>query len=420
MLGIGLNANVAMIESAQTLPLVILLMGVALTLSILIKTLLEKIGIPALIGYLTLGFILKLVDVEWDFLSIEAEEIFEFLAELGIISLLFRVGLESDLLGLLRQLPKALGILIGDVLISGFFGFVTAYFFLKIALIPSLFIAVAFTATSVGVSVSVWREKNAIRSRNGEILLDVGEMDDIASVILMALLFAVAPSLHNGNGTTISILSTLAVTSKVFFIKAIFFSTFCLLFSRYVEINLIKFFSRIEKPPDPMLEVVGVGFIIAALAGLLGFSAAIGAFFAGLLFSRDPEAVKMDASFGSLYELFTPFFFIGIGLNIEPRTLSTGLAIGSILLIAAVIGKLIGAGIPAFFATGWTGATLIGFSMIPRAEISMIVMQRGLILGDWAVPQAVFAAMVFVCATTSVIVPIFLHYLLGNLQLQEE
>ena len=417
MLGIGFKASVAMIESAQTLPLVILLMGIALTFAILIKTLLAKVGIPALIGYLALGFLLKLADVEWNFLSVEAKEIFEFLGELGIISLLFRVGLESDVVGLIRQLPKACGIFIGNVLISGFFGFITAYFLLKIALIPSLFIATAFTATSVGVSVSVWREKNAIRTPNGEILLDVAELDDIASVILMALLFAVAPSLHNG--TTVPLFPTLILTSKLFLIKAIAFSALCLLFSRYVERNLTKFFSKIEKPPDPMLEVIGVGFIIA-LAGLLGFSAAIGAFFAGLLFSRDPEAVKMDASFAALYELFTPFFFIGIGLNIDPRALNTGLAIGSILLIAAVLGKLIGAGVPAYFATDCTGATLIGFSMIPRAEIAMIVMQRGLILGDWAVPSNVFAAMVFVCATTSVIVPIFLHSLLGKLQVQEE
>ena len=279
--------------------------------------------------YLIFGFILRLLDVEWNFLSTLAEEIFEYLAELGIICLLFRVGLESDVIGLVSQLPKAFGILIGDVLISGVFGFITAYFLLKIALIPSLFVATAFTATSVGVSVSVWREKNAIRTNNGEILLDVAELDDIVSVILMAFLFAVVSSLHNGN--TESILSTLALTSKVFFIKAIGFASLCLLFSRYVEINLTKFFSKIEKPPDPMLEVVGVGFIIAAVAGLLGFSAAIGAFFAGLLFSRDSEAVKMDASFGALYELFTPFFFIGIGLNIDPRSLNTGLAIFSSL-----------------------------------------------------------------------------------------
>mgnify|MGYP001801707043 FL=1 len=284
-------------------------------------------------------------------------------------------------------------------------------------MIPSLFVASAFTATSVGVSVSGWREKNAIRTNNGEILLDVAELDDIVSVILMAFLFAVVSSLHNGN--TESILSTLALTSKVFFIKAIGFASLCLLFSRYVEINLTKFFSKIEKPTDPMLEVIGVGFIIAALAGLLGFSAAIGAFFAGLLFSRDSEAVKMDASFGALYELFTPFFFIGIGLNIEPRALNTGLIMGSVLLIAAVLGKLIGAGIPAYFATDLTGATLIGFSMIPRAEISMIVMQRGLILGDWAVDNNVFTGMVFVCAATSFIVPIFLNSLL-RIQLQEE
>ncbi len=420
MLGIGFNANVGMIESAYTLPLVILLMGMAVTLATLIKALLAKVGIPALIGYLTLGFLLKLADMQWNFLSAEAQEIFEFLAEIGIISLLFRVGLESDLLGLLRQLPKACGIFIGNVLISGVCGFLTAYFLLKIALIPSLFIATAFTATSVGVSVSIWQEKNAIRSRNGEILLDVAELDDIASVILMSLLFAVAPLLYNGNGTTASLFSTIILTSKLFFLKAIFFGGLCLLFSRYVERNLTKFFSKIEKPPDPMLEVVGVGFVIAALAGLLGFSAAIGAFFAGLLFSRDLEAVKMDASFAALYELFTPFFFIGIGLNIDPHALNTGLIIGSILLIAAVVGKLVGAGIPAFFTTGWTGATLIGFSMIPRAEIAMIVMQRGLILGDWAVPPNVFAAMVVVCAATSIMVPIVLHYLLGKLLLQEE
>ncbi len=269
MLGIGFKASVAMIESVQTLPLIILLMGVALTLAILIKTLLAKIGIPALIGYLILGFILKLLDAQSNFLSREAEEIFEFLAELGIISLLFRVGLESDLVGLLRQLPKAFGVLIGDVLISGVFGFVTAYFFLKIALIPSLFIAIAFTATSVGVSVSVWREKNAVRTSNGEILLDVAELDDIISVILMAFLFTVAPSVHDG--TQLSILSTLAVTSKIFLIKAIGFGALCLLFSRYVEINLTQFFSKIEKPPDPHVRGSWSGLYYCCACWIAGF-----------------------------------------------------------------------------------------------------------------------------------------------------
>ena len=147
---------------------------------------------------------------------------------------------------------------------------------------------------------------------------------------------------------------------------------------------------------------------------LLGFSEAIGAFFAGLVFSRDPQAVRIDASFDLLYELFVPFFFIGIGLKIDPVNFLAGLSLGSILLIVAVLGKLIGAGVPAAIAVGWTGAILIGISMLPRAEIMMVVMQHGLQLGTWAVPSQVFAGMVVVSAATSIATPVLLRPLLQH------
>lgn len=407
-----------MSEATEGLSLAILLVGVAITLAILIKSELERIGIPALVGYLALGFLLRLMDSQWHFLSFQAPEIFEFLAEIGIISLLFRVGLESDLGGLKRQLSRASSIWVGNVLFSAALGFVTAYWLLGLALIPSLFMAIALTATSVGVSVSIWQEQKAIGSPNGELLLDVAEMDDISAVILMALLFSLAPAIQE-RGTE-SLLPIITTTTGIFIFKAIIFGAFCWFFSRYVEQQLTHWFYQIEPPPEPMLEVVGISFIIAALAGLLGFSVAIGAFFAGLVFSRDPEAVKLDASFGSIYELFTPFFFIGIGLKIIPNALITGLGMGMLLLLAAVVGKLIGAGIPALLTTNIQGATLIGVSMIPRAEISTIVRQKGLSLGDWAVPPQEFAAMVVVSAVTSTIVPILLRSLLQKWQQKPE
>ncbi|MGF1540462.1 MAG: cation:proton antiporter [Pleurocapsa sp.] len=397
-------------EVAEVLSLAILLVGVAITLAILIKSGLERIGIPALVGYLALGFLLRLMDSQIHFLSVEAQEIFQFLAEVGIISLLFRVGLESNLAGLIRQLSRASRIWTGDVFFSAALGFITAYWLLGQALIPSLFIAIALTATSVGVSVSVWQEQQALRSPNGELLLDVAEMDDISAVILMALLFSLAPVMRESNLD--SLFPVMITTTGVFLVKAVVFGAFCWLFSRYFEKKLTHWFYQIEPPPEPMLEVVGISFIIAALAGLLGFSVAIGAFFAGLVFSRDPEAVKFDTSFGSIYEFFTPFFFIGIGLQIVPNALISGLGMGMLLLVAAIVGKLIGAGIPALLTTNLQGATLIGVSMIPRAEISTIVMQKGLSLGDWAVPPHAFAAMVVVSAVTSTLVPILLRSLL--------
>lgn len=180
------------------------------------------------------------------------------------------------------------------------------------------------TATSVGISVSIWQEAEALNSPNGELMLDVAEMDDISAIFLMALLFNIVPVIHNGMQTDWEIL--IIKTVSIFLFKALFFAAFCFFFSRYLERHITKFFRKFDPPADFTLTIVGFGFCIAAIAGLLGFSEAIGAFFAGLVFSRDPEAVKIDASFDILYDLFVPFFFISIGLAIDLTTLGTGLA----------------------------------------------------------------------------------------------
>lgn len=399
-----------MSEVAQALPLTILLVGVAIALSIPIKSCLERMGVPVLVGYLVLGLIINLADSQWQFLSRMGNEIFAFLAQLGVIALLFRVGLESDLAGLIGKLPSASTIWLGNVLASASLGFITPYFLLGLDPIPSLFVSIAMTATSVGVSLGVWQEEDATKSDNGELLLDVAEMDDISGVILLGLLLAIAPDLRDGGMS--AIVPVIARTSGVFVLKAVVFGAFCFFFSRYVEEKLTKSIRQIEPPPDPMLEVIGISFIIAALSEILGFSFAIGGFFAGLVFSRDPEAVKIDASFESLYELFTPFFFIGIGLQIEPDALIAAVDIGLVLLVAAAISKVIGTVAPAVLKTGWTGAVLLGISLVPRAEIASIVMERGLQLGEWAVPPNVFAAMVLVIAVTSIVAPLLLRHLL--------
>ena len=357
-----------------------------------------------------LGLLVNAAEQKWHLFSAGELEVFEFLADIGIICLLFRVGLESKLAELIGQLRRASIVWLGNVSLSGLLGFFTAYFFLQLEMIPSLFVGTAMTATSVGISVGIWREAKAINSPNGELMLDVAEMDDISAVILMALLFAVAPVLRSQPDATL--LPVLVNTATAFFFKALVFGAFCFLFSRYGEQSLTSFFQRLEPPPDSTIMVAGVGFIIAALAGLLGFSVAIGAFFAGLVFCRDPDAIKIDASFDTFYELFVPFFFLGIGLKIDLDALATALDLGIILLIVAVVGKVVGVAIPVLKLAEPRSAILLGISMVPRAEIMMIVMQHGLQLGEWAVPVRVFAAMVLVSAATTIVVPLVLRPLL--------
>ena len=145
---------------------------------------------------------------------------------------------------------------------------------------------------------------------------------------------------------------------------------------------------------------------------MIGFSLAIGAFFAGLVFSRDPHAVKIDASFESLYELFTPFFFIGIGLQIDPASLDGVVFPALVLLGVAVLSKILGNGVPTWAAAGWGSGVLLGLSMIPRAEIFMIIAERGLSLAESGLSKQVFSAMVIVSAMTCIAGPLALHPLL--------
>ncbi len=267
-------------------------------------------------------------------------------------------------------------------------------------------------ATSVSISVSVWDDARALRSRNGELLVDVAEADDISSAVAMVLLFAAVPVLTEGRGEELG--PALASAATGLGLKALAFAAACLVFARYLERPMTGLFRRLTDMPDPVIVMAAAGLAIAALAGLFGFPLAIGALLAGLLFSRDPEAVRMEPSFRMLYDLFTPFFFIGVGLLIEPGVLGGGLLVGGLLLVPAVAGKAFGAGGPAFFEIGWKGATLIGVSMIPRAEIAMIVAAHGRRLGDWAMPPEIFAGLMTVCLATALITPSVVQLLLAR------
>ena len=397
-------------ESLQDFPLVILLVGAMVVAGIVARALCARGGIPALVGYIGLGFALRLADARLGLLSPVAWDVFEFLAHAGIVVLLFRVGLESDLGGLIRQIPRAVLVWAGNVALSGVLGYLAAVHLVGLGLIPSLFVATALTATSIAVSVALWRDAGALRSDNGALLLDVAEMDDISAVILMALLLAVAPTLAIGDG--VALVPAIGVTVGLMLVKLAGFGGACIVFSRYAERPLIELFARLEHQPSPILMIAGTGFVIAALAGWLGFTVAIGALFAGLVFSRDPQALNIDVSFGSLYQFFAPFFFIGIGLKVDPAALGDGAGIGAALLGAAILGKLLGAGAPALIGAGWRGATLLGVSMVPRAEIALVIMHQGHALGDWAVPPRVFDGMVVVSIVTCVLAPLVLKPLL--------
>lgn len=396
-----------MIEYHMNFPQLVLLTGIALLCTMLIKLLCEQVRVSPVVGYLLLGFGLRWADRPFELLGQGGDAIFHFLATIGVITLLFRVGLSSELRKLFGQLRRASLVWIADVTVSGLAGYGAASFLLGLDTVTSLIVGAAMTATSVGISIGLWQEEGATETESGSLLLDVAELDDISAIVIMGLLFSLLPLLQQQQA---SLLQPVLITSAVFGAKMIGFGILCFFLARFMEHPFIEFFRRHERPPVAMLAVIGLSFLIASLAGLIGFSVAIGAFFAGLVFSRDPEAVHMEASFLPLYSFFSPFFFIGVGLDIDPAAFSGVAGLGLVLVAAAFIGKVLANGLTTLLFTGPLTALTIGFSMIPRAEIAMIIMQRSLNKGY--ISKEVFTAMVLVSAATCIISPLIVQPLL--------
>jgi len=385
----------------------LLVVGALLLVVVGLRAGARRLHWPPFAAFLLVGLALGALDLRVPVLPPDVRGILGFLANAGLVALLFRVGLRSDLTGLVSEFPTASRIWLGDVVVSGVVAWGAAHLLLGLDLVASLFVTVALTATSVGVAVASWSEADALSSAEGEALVDTAELDDVSAVVLVALLIAFVPVLQGhttgGAATAVRVTGTLLVT----FVGLIAAG---LLFGRYLEPLTSRYFERERSRPGPLLLIVGTGFVIAGVSELLGFSLAIGAFLAGITYSRDPNAKAIERAFDPFYAFFTPFFFIGIGIAVDPRSLTALPTVGVVLLVAAIVGKLLGAGIPAALLLGRTPGLLIGLSMIPRAEIALLAMERGHALG--LVPEGVFAAMAGVSLVTALVVPLLVTPLL--------
>ena len=390
--------------------LILIVLGALLILSPFVKSLMGRMGVPALVGYILLGFIVSVINQQWSFITTAFDNTFAMLAQLGVVALLFRVGLKSHTKALLAKLPDASIIWIGDVLTNLLFGFVVSYYVISLSLQASLIIAAAFSATSVAVSVAVWDEVNKLNTSVGQLLLDVAELDDLSGVLLLAVLIAIIPVLQ---GNESSLLPSISMTAFAVLLKLALFITACYLFSHYLEPGFTQFNRQWENSTIGLtITVLGAGLAIAAVAGYLGFSLAIGALFAGLAFSRDPRAVHTDAKFVYFYEFLTPFFFIYIGMQVDPGVITSSFGLAAMLFIPAVLGKFLGVSVPALRIVKKTDAILLGISMIPRAEIAMVIVYQCHQLGGDIISNNVFSAVVLVAVMTSIAASLILRNLL--------
>ncbi len=397
-------------ENGSWGPEALVVLGVLVFAAISARAGLRRIKLPAVVGYLVLGLAARgLLGAQADTLRPSVS----VLSDIGITLLLFRVGLDVDPVKLLRSVPRALPVWLGDVAVSASLGFLAARYLLEADVVPSLFVAVSCSATSVAVSLTVWQEKGATKSRLARELLTVAELDDLSAVFLMSLLFAVAPALLGG-GDPGALASEALAAAGPMVLKAGVLGGACLLLARYGEPRLSSWLQSQESPPDSMVSMAAVGLVIAGAAAWLGFSAAVGALFAGLVFSRDPAAIRNEGYLEPLLSLFAPFFFISIGFSLDLSVLPGAAGDGAWLCLAAAVGKMGGIALWVVPRDGWRAGLVLGLSMVPRAEIATIVAVTGLSMGEAYVPASLYAAVVVCSALTCLVTPVALQFVLGR------
>lgn len=392
-----------MTETGPQFASIVMLMGVVSLLAVPMRAAFARLALPNMIGFILLGVALSVAFAATGPVGAKLNAQVPLLANIGIVVLLFRVGLESDLDKLRRQLGRAALIWLPNMAVAAAAVVLLVLLWPGLGLIPALFAGIAASATSIGVSTGVWEEAGVLDSDTGALLLDVAELDDISAVVLLGVLFAVGPLLNQPGD--LPLLAPALKAGAIQLLLMTLFSIGCYLFSRWLEKPLSDGFAKFSPQHGPVVFATGAVFVIAATAEFMGLSMAIGALFAGLAFSPDPAERKIDEAFGILLMVFGPFFFVAIGLSVDATVLVGGMGLAAALAGMAVVGKLLGAGLPVAAMLGWRQGALIGVSMVPRAEIFLLVMLFGLTLGPWAVPQELYNAAVLASILTCIIGP---------------
>ncbi len=360
---------------------------------------------PSVLGELVAGVVLGPSLLGW----IEPYEAIKLLAEIGIILLLFEVGLETNLMRLLRSGGQSLLVAIGGFVLPFAFGVGLSYGVFGLSMLVSLFIGGTLTATSIGITVRILNDLNVQHRRECQVVLGAAVIDDILGVLLLALLYEFAV----GGGISY------ANTGKVLIFVITFFAI-APVAAKLISIVIRRAEGVTEVPGLIPTMIVSLVLLFAWLAHEVGAPELLGGFAAGLALSRrfflplgialhadSKFAYRIDTQMRPIIRLFTPIFFVMVGLSLNLREIDWGspyIWIFSLAMFAvAMAGKFLGA----FLAGGsWYSRFAIGIAMVPRGEVGLIFAELGRESGVFN--NEIYAGMIIVITLTTFIAPLLL------------
>lgn len=361
-----------------------------------------RLGQPSVLGELLVGVLLGPSLFDLFHIPIFGgnellPEIIKELGELGVLLLMFIAGLElhMDELRKSGQVSVLAGTL-GVVAPVGLGWGVGLMFGLSQP--AALFLGLTLGATSVSISAQTLMELNALRTKVGLGLLGAAVFDDM----LVILLLSIFTGMMSGGGSFVEILLVI--------LKMAAFLGMALAFGRYLLPGVIRWVKTLPISQNILTLAVVTMLGFGLLAELVGGMAAItGAFLAGLMFSQSDESEALTSKISALaYGFFVPIFFVDIGLNTDLRTVASSLGLAGTVILVAVVGKLIGAGLGARLSGyNWLESTQLGTGMVSRGEVGLILAAVGERIG--VMNESTFAAIVGMIVATTLITPLALR-----------
>jgi Kef-type K+ transport system membrane component KefB len=317
--------------------------------------------------------------------------ILDVIAELGVIILLFFVGLETSVRDLVEVRGRATLVAVLGILFPFALGFGFMYLSGRSNL-EAAFIATTMVATSVGITARVLGDLGVLQSQEARIILGAAVVDDILSLLLLSIVSGIGGGAYN--------LVEIGLTA----LQAVLF----VLFAVFVGTKAVRRFSvRLGRVPvrnASLIFAIGLMLGLSALSGSIGLAAIIGAFLAGLMLAEAEWKTELEEQARPIYEFLVPFFFVVTGAKVNLAAFGELTVLGMALLVTvlAVAGK---------FAAGWLAArglsrrsaAIIGVGMVPRGEVGLIAASIGLSKG--AISGDMFSALVFMSLATTLLAP---------------
>ncbi len=330
--------------------------------------------------------------------------ILDIFAEIGIIFMIFMLGLETNVANLRAVGVKATAIAIAGVVAP----FVAGWLVGEAMREPwqtSLFFGAILTATSVAVTARTFIDMDLTRSKLAQIVMAAAVADDIIGLLVLTLVISVT-----GESGGQSITETV-IMSIVFLL--VVFPAFWFLIP-----FLTRWLKRLEGEGALFVMVLGLTFLFSYLAKAAGLAAIVGAFLIGLIFGKTSEAPAIQEQVEPIFYFMAPIFFVSIGVGVHLVDLGEVIVFALVFTGIAVLTKIVGCGIGgAMFRMRVSSAVIVGIAMIPRGEVGLIVADLG--KRDGVINEATFSAAAFMCVATILVTPPMLKWALQKFYVEE-